>query len=168
MIKFFLLGVIVLAGALLGNAFVGEQQQRLAVLLRLHSGAKALRSALLDQQMDYEQALLYADSSGCSGLFAAYAQQMRRHPQDKSDAWAEAAVQSSGFSLGTAELAALKEWLGRLAAAAVGAQIAQDTAQFLARLQRITAEVRDVQVRRARAIRTLCIMGSLTLVIVLL
>jgi len=168
--KIFLLSVIVFCSMAIGNVIVKEKGQRIKTLGQLLNCVKAMRNGMVYQGMTFYEALRHGGRVGLDGFFKTCADIMRSNPELGAGAIFEKAQQMKNQqmeSLKSGEMEALRDLMLRLSTALVVEQITDAVAIFNRQITMIMNELVAVQSKKAKVIKSMCLLSGLAVAIIL-
>lgn len=168
--KIVTLSIIVIASAIMGNVVVRSADQRLTALVTLMNCGKAMKNCLVFQRMTLFEALKHCDKIGMDGLFGRMAELMRECPGVNLFQICRMALSEGGEALalidGKAQQA-LVNFIVTAGSASIPQMIADAYGEFAKELGGIISEMKNQQMKKARAVRSLCMLGGIMIAIVL-
>ena len=170
MIKILLVVVVVLASAGLGNVISQNVFQRRKVLLSFIQGAKCMKNAMVYEQQPLQHALFHC---GGNEFFMRCAKISGKYPELLGGdlvkrALAEEKGNESTAVLKEEEKRELAAFVHGLSVAMLPEHIEEVCGRFLGEYGRALREVNAVQLKRAKLIKSMCVLSGLALGIILI
>ena len=171
LVKIILIGVIVVASAALGNVNVSRASDRQKMLALLANCVKAVRNAMMYQAMPLKEALNYAGGVGLKEFFAECTRILGAHPEYTGRQICQKALEKENVELaemGTEEAELLKNLMGELSQAVVGEEINGACSRFLKEISKLISVTAEKQLKKARLVRTMCLLSGMVIAIILI
>lgn len=168
--KIVTLSIIVVASIVMGNVVVRSADQKMAALTSLANCMKAMKNCLVFQKMTLFEALKHCDKIGMDGLFGKMAEIMRDSPGANLFQVCRMALNEENETVALLDekaRQALMNFIVTAGAASIPQMIIDAYGEFTKELNQIVQGMKDQQMKKARAIRSLCMLGGITIAIVL-
>lgn len=168
LVKVVLLGVIVVASAAMGNLAVARENGRRKTLVTMVNCVKSVRNAMLYQGMQLKDAIKYAGGIGMRDFFNACADIMAKHPEYTGHQVCSKALESCPVEGLEGEEGLLKDLFKELSEAVIGEEIGDACTRFIKELQRVISVAGEQRIKKARLVRTMCLLSGMVIAIILI
>ena len=169
MMKLILLGVIVMASVALGSALADSVGARKRALCGLVNCVKCMQNVMLYQGVPLYEALLRAAGVANGAYFTAVSGLIRERPQESGGLLAAHAREHVALvNMHDEELALFDGLMDALSNAVSQEEAAEAFRSFLRSTDEMLRDVTQTQAKRAKVIKSLCLMGGLLIAVILI
>ena len=171
MLKALLIAVIVLASIGLGNSVTSTVSGRMRQINLLLGCVKAMKNGMVYQGMTFYEALRHASGVGMEGFFSFCAEQIKSAPTCTGAELCKTAMAERPEEmqyLKEREKAAFVVLMDMLSRAVLPGEVAEAAGQFGREMAELMRELSEGQYKKAKAVKTVCVLSGLVLAIVVI